>query len=274
MSRLIAVSGPPNSGKTTLTLKLAQEIYDLTKAKVVYLSTDTLIPAMGLIFPKREKEKLFSIGSALENVNIAITDILGVCATTSAMPNMGYLGYKAGEGPYTYPALTEQKTFDLYKILRENFDYVFVDCDRDRENILSTIGRGLADHVIQIVNPDLKSIAYYGFESIGERSIQVLNVLDNDLYLPIQDTKKHFPGITFQVNYSRPVKMQMFNGELMDFLKDSVYRGVMKNIAHEIIAPIPKQADEEDEEPIVVEEVIAEDDNPLETGRPADDFRL
>ena len=243
-AKLIAVSGPPGCGKTTLTLNLAKEVHEKTKKKVVYISPDTLIPAMATIFPRREKETLNSLGAALENVNLAITDFLGVIATTQAMPNMGYMGYIAGEGPYSYAAIQERKVMEMFQILKDNFDYIFVDCDRNREDLISNIACGLCDHLIQIINPDIKSIAYYGFEPIPERAIQVLNLLDSDVYLPIQDAKAHFPKIKFTVLYSRAAKLQMYQGELMDYLKDTVYQKGIKPIV-ELLLQEPKVEDEE-----------------------------
>lgn len=248
VGKLIAVSGPPGSGKTTLTLKLAQEVHEKTKKKVIYLSPDTLIPAMGAIFPKRDKASMLSLGAALEQVNLAITDILGVIATTKAMPNMGYLGYIPGDGPYSYAALSEKKVLQMFQLMRDNFDYIFIDCDRSRDDLISTIGCGLCDHLIQIINPDIKSIAYYGFEEIPERAIQVLNILDNDIYLPIQDTNAHFPKIQFTVLYSRAVKMQMYNGELMDLLQDPIFRKAIKPIADLILVEPEEQTVEEAED--------------------------
>ena len=271
-SKLIAVSGPPGSGKTTLALKLAQEVHELTKKKVIYVSPDTLIPAMGLIFPKREKENILSLGSALENVNLAITDILGVIATTKAMTNLGYLGYIPGEGPYTYPALQEKKVITFFQILRDNFDYIFVDCDRFREDLISSLGIGLSDHFIQVINPDIKSIAYYGFEPLQERGIQVLNVIDNDVYLPIQDAKAHFPDIKHTIMYSRAVKMQMMEGEMMDLLHDPVYRKALNPIVDLILIkpePVAEPVEEVNETPeeitdaeAAVEETLKEEVKP------------
>lgn len=263
--KLIAVSGPPGCGKTTLTLKLSQEVHEKTKKKVLYISPDALIPAMGLIFPRREKETLFSLGTALANVNLAITDFLGVIATTTAMPNMGYMGYIPGEGPYSYPALQEKKVMEMFQILKDNFDFIFVDCDRNREDLISNIACGLSDHLIQVINPDIKSIAYYGFEPIPEKAIQVLNLMDKDVYLPIQDIKSHFPQIQYTVLYSRAAKMQMYNGELMDRLLDKVYQKGIKPIIEMLLA--------EPVEEIPFEEVAVEEPeiDPLEAAK-TDDF--
>ena len=40
MSKLIAVCGSPESGKTTLALKLAQELYYTKKTSVLFFSVD------------------------------------------------------------------------------------------------------------------------------------------------------------------------------------------------------------------------------------------
>lgn len=242
-SKLIAVNGPPGCGKTTLTLKLAQAVHEKTKKKVVYVSSDTLIPAMGLIFPKREKGSLLSLGKALENVNLAITDLLGVILTTQSMKNMGYLGYVPGEGPYSYPAVDESKIHLMLQLLKEHFDYIFVDCNRDREDITSTVACGLSDHLIQMVNPDIKSIAYYGFEAISDKAIQVMNLLDNNIYLPIQETKAHFPNLQYTILYSKAAKMQMCEGTLMDLLQDPVYAKGIKPIVDIILAEIEVPAE-------------------------------
>ena len=46
MSKLIAVCGSPESGKTTLGLKLAQELYFTKKTSVLFLSVDLNVPIM------------------------------------------------------------------------------------------------------------------------------------------------------------------------------------------------------------------------------------
>lgn len=249
--KLIAVNGPPGCGKTTLTLKLAQEVHELTKKKVVYLSPDTLIPAMGHIFPRREKESLYSLGTALDKVELAIPDLLGVMATTSSMQNLGYMGYIPGEGPHSHAVPQEKKCVQMFSLLKDNFDYVFVDCDRNREDLISSLACGLCDHLIQLINPDIKSIAYYGFEEIPKRAIQVLYILDKDIYLPIQDAKAHFPQIQHTILYSRAVKQQMYEGTLMDLLKDPVYRKAIKPIVDLLLTEqepeVEKQSGDNDE---------------------------
>lgn len=264
MGKLIAVSGPPASGKTTVAVNLAQEVYAATKQRVIYFSPDKLIPALGVLFPTRDRDKMYSIGGALENVNLAITDILAVLATTKEMDNFGYLGYKSGEGPFTYPDLSENKVISLLTLLKENCDYLFVDCDRDRNDLVSLLARGIADEVIYLINPDVKSFLYYATEIKPEHSIQVLNLLSNDVFLPIGDTKSHFGQIPHTLMYSKAVKEQMMDGTLTKYVKDNVYRTAMKNIAQELIQlqdafqaqePEVEQAQPEDESPLTENQV-------------------
>lgn len=51
MSNIISVTGPECSGKTVLSIKLAQEIYEKKKSKkkVIVLSPDTKVPFTGFI---------------------------------------------------------------------------------------------------------------------------------------------------------------------------------------------------------------------------------
>lgn len=257
MGKLIAVSGPPASGKTTVAINLAQEVYAATKQRVIYFSPDKLIPALGILFPTRDRDKMYSIGSALENVNLAFTDILAVLATTKDMDNFGYLGYKSGDGPFSYPDLSENKVITLLTLLKENCDYLFVDCDRDRNDLVSLLARGIADEVICLINPDVKSFLYYATEIKPEHFIQVLNLTCNDVLLPVGDTKSHFGQIPYTLMYSKSVKEQMMEGTLTKYVKDSVYRTAMKNIAKELIRK--EEAPQVEE----TEQATSEEENPL-----------
>jgi len=60
MSKIIAVCGSPSSGKTSLAIKLAQELYYSKKASVLLLSVDLNVPIMGYLFPHRSSEYLCS----------------------------------------------------------------------------------------------------------------------------------------------------------------------------------------------------------------------
>ena len=52
MAKIISVIGSPGSGKATVALKLAQELYCSTSnGAVIYLSPSLKVPALGVLFP-------------------------------------------------------------------------------------------------------------------------------------------------------------------------------------------------------------------------------
>ncbi|MDD4415151.1 MAG: hypothetical protein PHR14_11535, partial [Oscillospiraceae bacterium] len=76
MSKLIAVCGSPESGKTTAALKVAQELYYGKKGSIIFLSPDMSVPAMSFIFPHCKDSDLFSVGKALDKTDIYKEDVV------------------------------------------------------------------------------------------------------------------------------------------------------------------------------------------------------
>ena len=113
MGKFIAVCGSPESGKTVTALKLAQEIYEETRQRVLFFSPDLSVPLMGYIFPHCKESDLYSIGKALDQTDIYKEDVLKRVVTVKTMTSFGYLGFKAGENKYTYPRPTEDKVLQL-----------------------------------------------------------------------------------------------------------------------------------------------------------------
>ena len=70
MSKIIAVCGAPESGKTTFALKLAHSLNNKGKKKVLYVSFDLTIPALSYLFPNCKDSELYSIGKVLDNTDI------------------------------------------------------------------------------------------------------------------------------------------------------------------------------------------------------------
>ncbi len=235
MSKMIAVNGPPSCGKSTIALKLAQEVYSMTHKPILYLSPDVVIPSLGVIFPTTKQTKLHSLGKALDKTDIYQEDVMSQTVTTKFMENFGYLGFKTGEDQFTYPMPTDDKVIDLFQSMKQIASYIFIDCDRNQDDLISSLGRGHANHLIQIVNPDLRSMSFYGAGLLPENAIKVMNIMAKDLYLPIKETANHYKGIDFKVPYSRAVKQQGINGTLPQYVNDAVYRLALSNIAKVVL---------------------------------------
>ena len=241
MSKMIAVCGSPESGKTTASLKIAQELYYGKKGSVIYFSPDTRVPAMAFIFPHCKDSDLFSIGKALDKTDIYKEDVMKQLVSVKTMLNFGFLGYKAGENKFSYPRPTEDKLTALLRVMKEIADYVVVDCVSDADDLISRMAVNKADNVIQMVTPDLKCIAYYSsqaelFENAADRSITIMNIRDRDLYLPTEEVKSHFGNVQFTLPYSRSLKQQFITGTLSERLADRKYREQIAAIAKKVVA--------------------------------------
>ena len=158
MGKMIAVCGAPGSGKTTASLKIAEEIYYAKKGSVIFLSPDLNVPCLAFVFPNCKEEELYSVGVALDRTDIYREDVLRQMNHVKTMENFGFLGYKAGENKYSYPRPTEDKILNLFSILRELADYVIVDC---ADGLISSMAKSHADMLVQLITPDLKCMAYY-----------------------------------------------------------------------------------------------------------------
>ena len=110
MGKMIAVCGSPNSGTTTLSLKLAKYIYDNNKnIKVILVSPDVTIPTLGYIFPKANAKNIFSLGVTLNKTDVFKEDVIKQFVTTNTMRDFAVLGFMLGENRYSYPEPTEDK---------------------------------------------------------------------------------------------------------------------------------------------------------------------
>ena len=119
MGKLIAVWGAPNSGKTVLSVKLAEAIYSRSRGKsaVIVVFTDIVTPTLPVVFPNFRSEDIYSIGSVLSKPDFFADDVVSNIVMTKNRMNLGYMGYKDGENRHSYPEYTEMKTRHFYDVL-------------------------------------------------------------------------------------------------------------------------------------------------------------
>lgn len=239
MSKMIAICGSPDSGKTTAALKLAQELYYGKKGSVLFLSPDMSVPSLAYIFPHCKESDLYSVGKALDRTDICRDDLMKQLVTVKTMLNFGFLGYKAGENQFSYPRPTEDKVLSLFSAMKDIADFTVVDCSGD-DDLISQMAVKQADYVVQMITPDLKCMAYYSshtdlFVSIADRGIKVMCIRDKDLYLPKDEVAAHFKNISFILPYSRMLKQQVLTGTLSERLADRKYREQIAQISNRVV---------------------------------------
>lgn len=241
MAKIISVIGSPGSGKTTVALKLAQELYCSTSnGAIIYLSPSLKVPALGVLFPNYKPDSVFSLGAMFDKTDIFEEDVLNHLITVKAMNNFGCLGYMTGENKYTYAQLTEDKVSSFFDVLDRMTGYVFVDCTDEENDLISRYALRESDEVMLVLSPDLKSMVYLASneELLGtnaERAIRVLNVTENELFSPIDDVKATVKNISFVLPFSRQIRSQHLDGLLYERAKDKVYRKELMKIVNVII---------------------------------------
>lgn len=239
MSNIISVTGPECSGKTVLSIKLAQEIYEKKKSKkkVIVLSPDTKVPFMGYVFPKCKSNELFSLADILNRTDIYREDILKNTVTVKSMMNFGYIGFKMGENKYSYPKPTRNKVLELLNRLREIADYIIVDTATD--SLLSDISVSESDAVVQIIKPDFKCMVYYASNkdkfSDTKKTVKVMNIIDREMYLPKEEIARHFNNVRFTFPFSFEINKQAYTGGLTETVKDKKYKKVLSLLAKEVM---------------------------------------
>lgn len=243
MSKLIAVWGSPNSGKTTLAVKLAKCIYENYSATVLVILNDNTTPTLPVLFPNTKADELFSIGVPLSKTEIMQQEVMKNIVTVKGKMNFGFLGYMDGENKFTYPSYDDKKAKALLTILKNVVDFVIVDCTSSLDNLLITTAVEQADSIIRLATPDLKSMSFFSSQLPlyadpkykTEQHIMVLNTTEKELYIPIEEAKSHFKDIAFTLPYCRHLLEQNINGELLKTITDKKYNEVLKMIAKKVV---------------------------------------
>jgi len=244
MSKIISIWGSPNSGKTTFTLKLAQAIYNTYQSKIICIFTNNTTPDLPVIFPNKQRDELFSLGTVLTKTDVTSSELQKNLVTTKDYMNMGFLGYIDGENKFTYADYPYNKAVALLEVAASLSDFVIVDCGSHlKEDSLSMAAIQKADVLLRICSPDYKSICFFSsqlplYDNKKYRlddNIQIMNVCDGDLFIPVQDTQHFFNGVKYTLPYVRSIRQQTLDGKLLNNMKEKAYLNVMKNIISRVV---------------------------------------
>ena len=137
---MLAVVGSPGSGKTTISIKTAQEIAKHHK-NVIVVFADPFVPVLPFVLPMDEEQKI-SLGELLTLPTLTQNQILKSCVTIPDSEYISVIGYCMGESLLSYPKVTRERAIDFLVNLRHLADYVILDCtsilEADVFSILST----------------------------------------------------------------------------------------------------------------------------------------
>lgn len=239
MSRLIVVWGSPQSGKTTLAVKLALALYERYKSTVILLHTDMETPVLPVLFANRKADELYSAGVPLSQTEVTKDEVIRAMNTVKGKQNFTLLGFKDGENADTYPKFDEPRIGSLISILKELADFVLVDCVSGRGNLLSDTALEKADQTLRLATPDLRCMSFYASQAplyadpkyrFSEQA-QGLALTQADIYLPVEDVKQYLKEVSFTLPYCRELRQQMEDGTLLHGVRDKKYRAKLQALA-------------------------------------------
>ena len=242
-SKVIAVWGSPNAGKTTFAAKLAKSIYDRYSTTVLVLHTDNVTPDLPVLFPNYKADELYSVGATLAKPDITQADLLKNIITLKNKNNLGFVGYMDGENKFTYPVYDESKAIMLINVMKSIADYVIVDCTSTLENVLTSVALERADSVIRLCVPSLKNMSFFTSQlalytdpkyNLDEQIIGI-NITEKDIYSAVEETKVHFKEVRFVLPYCREVKQQMSDGKILENVIDKKYNTKLNAIADKVV---------------------------------------
>ena len=266
---VLAVWGSPSSGKTTVSVKLADYLAR-KKKNVLLIFADMTAPPLPCICAAGDLEGEKSLGSILAATHVTENLIKKNCMFYRKNDYLSMVGMLKGENVFTYPPYDHTQAVELIEQAREVAPFVIIDCgstiasdvlsdqtqaaeliEQAREvvpfviidcgstiasDVLSAVALMEADTVLRLVNCDLKSISYLSSQLPLLRD----NKWDADKQLKVasnvkqQEASSHMEqvlgSVSFQIPHSREVETQYLEGDMLAELGLKESRAFRKEI--------------------------------------------
>lgn len=240
---VLAVWGSPSSGKTVVSVKLAEYLAK-KKRNVLLIFADMTAPPLPCVCSAADLEGERSLGSILAAAHVTENLIKKNCMFYRKNDYLSMAGMLKGESVFTYPPYEQEQAAELIGQAREVAPYVIIDCTSTiASDILSAVALMEADTVLRLVSCDLKSISYLSSQLPLLRD----NKWDADRQLKAasnvkqQEASSHMEqvlgNVAFQIPHSAEVERQFLEGELLGelCLKESrAFRKEIEKIGREV----------------------------------------
>ena len=240
---VLAVWGSPSSGKTVVSVKLA-EYLARKKRNVLLIFADMTAPPLPCVCTAADLEGERSLGSILAAAHVTENLIKKNCMFYKKNDYLSMIGMLKGENVFTYPPYEESQAAELISQAREIAPFVIIDCTSTiASDILSAVALMEADTVLRLVNCDLKSISYLSSQLPLLRDSK----WDADKQLKVasnvkqQEASSHIEqilgSVAFQIPHSSEVETQYLEGEMLGelCLKESrAFRKEIEKIGKEV----------------------------------------
>ncbi len=240
---VLAVWGSPSSGKTVVSVKLAEYLAK-KKRNVLLIFADMTAPPLPCVCAATDLEGERSLGSILAAAHVTGNLIRKNCMFYRKNGYLSMAGMLKGENVFTYPPYEQEQAAELIVQAREVAPYVIIDCTSTiASDILSAVALMEADTVLRLVNCDLKSVSYLSSQLPLLRD----NKWDADRQLKAasnikqQEASSHMEqvlgSVAFKIPYSSEVERQCLEGEMFGelCLKESrAFRKEIEKIGKEV----------------------------------------
>lgn len=240
---VLAVWGSPSSGKTTVSVKLA-EYLTRKKKNVLLILADMTTPPLPCICASTDIEGEKSLGSILAAVHVTENLIKRNCMFYRKNDYLSIVGMLKGENVFTYPPYEQTQAAELIEQARNIAPFIIIDCTSTiASDILSAVALMEADTVLRLVNCDLKSISYLSSQLPLLRD----NKWDAEKQLKVasnvkpQEATSHMEqllgSVAFRIPHCGEVERQFLEGEMFGelCLKESrAFRKEIEKIGREV----------------------------------------
>lgn len=240
---VLAVWGSPSSGKTTVSVKLAEYLAK-RKQNVLLIFADMTAPPLPCICSAQDLEGEKSLGSILAAVHVTENLIKKNCMFYKKNDYLSMIGMQKGENVFTYPPYEQTQATELIEQARSIAPFVIIDCTSSiASDVLSAVALMEADTVPRLVSCDLKSISYLSSQLPLLRD----NKWDADRQLKVasnvkqQEDNSHMEqvlgNVAFQIPHSSEVETQFLEGQMIGelCLKESrAFRKEIEKIGKEV----------------------------------------